>query len=90
MAALSFTRIHGMGCGSRASSRKTKGRGRLTTAINPMVAAMPTRATDQKSATISEIHRSHSRHAGASWGLSRDIARTAGRSDSTSPSSADA
>ena len=42
--------------------RNTKGRGRLTTPISPIVETTPTRATDQKSATISEIQRSHSRH----------------------------
>ena len=59
MAVLSLTRSHGVGCGSLRSTRKTKARGRLTTPIRPSVEVTPTRATDQKSATISEIQRSH-------------------------------
>ena len=57
--ALNITRIHGNGCGSSRVTRNTKARGRLTTPISPIVDATPTRATDQKSATISEIQRSY-------------------------------
>ena len=44
-------------------TRKTNARGKLTTAIKPIVEVMPSLATDQKSAAISEIHRSHRLHA---------------------------
>ena len=62
MAQLSFTRIQGAGCGSSTLIRKTNGRGKLTTPMRPSVDTTPTRATDQQSATISEIQRSHNRH----------------------------
>ena len=42
--------------------RKTNAAGRLTTPMSPDVAVTPRRATDQKSATISEIQRRHSVH----------------------------
>ena len=61
--------------------RNTNARGRLTTAISPSVAAMPTRATDQKSATISEIQRSHSCQTNCADVASRCIRRNAGRSE---------
>ncbi len=56
--------------------------------ISPTVEATPTRATAQKSATISEIHRLHSRHAGAPSPASEITSRSSACSEDTSPSSA--
>ena len=61
----SFTRIHGIGCGSSALGPEHETRGRLTIPIRPSVEATPTLAIAQKSAMISEIHRSKSRQAAA-------------------------
>ena len=61
--ALSFTRIHGKGWGSSRFMRKTNARGRLTTPISPCVAVTPSFATAQKSAMISDSHRSQIVHA---------------------------
>ena len=50
-----------MGCGSSTLRRKTNGSRQADDADQAdALTAMPTRATDQKSATISEIQRSHS------------------------------
>ena len=68
--------------------RKTKGAGRLTTLISPMVPAMPTRATDHRSDRISEIQRSHSCQTIASRGPLRCMPCSTGCSDETSPSRA--
>ena len=89
MAQDSFTRIHGIGCGSSALTRNTKTRGRLTIPMSPSVEATPTLATAQKSAMISEIHRSKSRQVGrCRAGARRSSACIAARSDSTRPRSA--
>ena len=50
--------LQGLGCGSSSLEAEHEGAGRLTTDISPSVAPIPRRATDQKSATISEIQRS--------------------------------
>src|SRR6185436_7337518 len=56
-ARLSFTLIHGKGCGSSRLTRNTKYLGRLTTLINPKVAPIPRKDIAQKSDNISDIHR---------------------------------
>ncbi len=88
MAQLRITRIHGKGWGSSRFKRNTNARGSETTPIKPVVAATPTRAQDQKSATISEIHRSHICQGKRSSPLPTCRARNSGRNEGTKSSSA--
>ena len=78
--------MNGNGWGSSTFTRKTNHRGRLTVPMRPSVDVMPTFAMAQKSATISEIQRSHRRQAGRSGtGAVRCIPCRVGRKDSTRP-----